>query len=199
MLRLVLNKIGLYSVSKYDFIKFMSSIHEKVINQILEDENVNDEIKDVVSFEIAALLLCFEEPILKAGLSHLKPFGLSEDASNFHEEVVDQLSRCEVIGFLHGINFKNHSSKWATGFDLLAERKEYHMKNLKDVTNSYLKNLDVMLFVEPLSSIDEIRTKAMLSLDFRANSKRASRLQHHLSMIARCMVIIEQEIKFVEH
>jgi len=200
LFRLLLNKLGLYSISKFDFIKFMSSIHEKVMNEILEKEEVIDELKGPVSFEINVLLLCYEEPVLKAGLSHIKPFGLSdaEDASNFHEEVVDQLSRCEVMGRLHGRKIMNVNGEGVSGFDLLAERKEYHMKNLQDITHSYLRNLDIMLFSEPLVSIDKIRAKAKLSLDFHANSKRESRLRQHLDMINRCMIILKQEIKFVE-
>jgi hypothetical protein len=176
----------------------VSSLHEKVVTEIIERERVKDDIKLIVSFEINVLLLCYEEPILRKGLSHLKPFGLSEDASNFYEEVVDQLTKVEVLGCLEGRKINDVNGERVSGFDLVDSRLVYHRKNLQDVTQSYLKHLDIMLFELPLASVEKIRGKAKLSLDFYENSKRTNRLVDHIKLIDKHMKILKQEIKFVE-
>lgn len=197
-LRVIFNKLGLYDHTKYQFIKLVSSLHEKVVTEIIEREQVQEDMKLIVSFEINVLLLCYEEPILKNGLSHLKPLGLSEDASNFYEEVVDQLTKVEVLGCLEGRKINDVNGEGVSGFDLVANRMAYHRKNLQEVTQSYLKHLDIMLFELPLVSVEKIRGKAKLSLDFHENSKGTNRLVGHIKMIDKYMKILKQEIQFVE-
>lgn len=198
LLRLFLNKLGLYGHTKYQFIKLVSSIHEKVVTEISESEQLKNDMKLIVSFEINVLLLCFEEPILREGLSSVKPFGLSEEASNFYEEVVDQITKVEVLGCLEGRKIDDVNGEGVSGFDLVANRKLYHHKNLQNVTQSYLRHLDIMLFELPLASVEKIKGKAKLSLDFHENSKRTNRLVGHIKMIDKYMKILKQEIKFVE-
>jgi hypothetical protein len=198
ILRLLLNRIGLYGHTKFQFIEFVSTVHEKVVAEILEDEKVADEMKLIVSFEINALLLCFEDSILRSGLSHLKPLGLTENVSSFYEEVVDQIIKVEVLGCLEGRRIDDVNGDGVSGYDLVAERIAYHNKNLCDVTPSYLRHLEIMLFKLPLTSLEKIKVKAKLSLDFLENSKRTNRLVEHIRMINGYMKILEQEIKFIE-